>query len=256
MLFVLLGVLETRDEWRTLQSKAWVQHYMGSDKYLQTKQYNRVHSLRKFLSPLKVTLGQTKLLLKEAEHAIFGDIEENAITEQEAGVGNEVEQEFRICEAEVDEEVAGDIELQEGGSEILKVKISRDKRWLDINKCLKKSDYELFVKCIEVSDDVRSSKQFKIRQKNFTELYLAEKSPTELLDNYVDIPPVVLDSKQFKKKVSKVPNEERSRRLVLNNLSETVITLKKSPSKKNREIVKIVAAAAASVRYVCTYICN
>ena len=174
----------------------------------------------------------------------------------EAGVGHEMEQEVRICEGEVDQEVAGDIELQEGGSEILKVRVSGDQLWLDINKCLTKSDHELFVKCSEVSEDVRSSKKFKSRQKNFNDLYLAEKSPTELLDNYVDIPTVVLDSNQFKKKISKVPNEERSRRIVLDNLSETVLTLKKSPSKKNKEIVKIVAAAAASVRYVCTYICK
>ena len=44
---------------------------------------------------------------------------------------------------------------------------------------------------------------------------------------------ITLDSNQFQKKVSKVPNEERSRRIVLDNLSETVIKLKKSPSKKN-----------------------
>ena len=65
---------------------------------------------------------------------------------------------------------------------------------------------------------------------------------------YADIPPVVLESMEFKKKIGKVSMEEMSRRTVIENLSETVIELKKSPSKKNRDLVKIVAAAAASVR--------
>ena len=65
---------------------------------------------------------------------------------------------------------------------------------------------------------------------------------------YADIPPVVLESMEFKKKIGKVSMEEMSRRTVIENLSETVIELKKGPSKKNRDLVKIVAAAAASVR--------
>ena len=224
-----------------------MRHYQGSDKYFLTKLYNRVNSLKNFLLPLKATNSEAKLLLKEAEHKVFGDIEDDDVKRQGEESIKNVDQEEEVEQAEYMEEM----EVEEGEDETLKVKLSRDQIWSEVNKILKKSDYELFVKCVEVSEDVRKSRQFKERQKHFTEIYLEGKSTTQLLEEYDDMPPVVLQSEDFKKMVSNVNIEERSCRSVIENLSETVIALKKNPSKKNKELVKIIAAAAASVRYVC-----
>ena len=244
---MLLGVLETRSEWKALQSEAWVCHYQGSDKYFRTKLYIRVDSLKYFLSPLKVTNSQAKLLLKEAEHKVFGDIEDDGVEREEEEGGQQVDQEEGVEQSNDKEQM----EVEEGEGEHVNVKLSRDKIWSEVNKIMKKSDYELFVKCVEVCEDVRKSRQFTDRQNRFTKMYLEGKSPTQLLEAYDDIPPVVLQSKGFRKKISQVNIEERSRRIVIENLSETVIALKKNPCKKNKELVKVIAAAAASVRYVC-----
>ena len=264
--FCVLGVLRTtRTEWKALQSEAWVQHYQGSDKYLNTKFYCRADSLRKFISPLKVSRAQARLLLKEAELKVFGDMEVDDENKQEVEVFQELGQKGDNFE-EVDQEMnvhgvedeEGDVELglqetgetnaQEVESETVKEKVSREKLWSDISICMERSDYELFVECAEVSEDVGKSRKFIARKKQFIKLYLEDKSPTELHEMYADIPPVVLESMEFKKRIGKVSMEEMSRRTVIENLSETVIELKKSPSKKNRDLVKIVAAAAASVR--------
>ena len=271
MLIVFLGFLGTKAEWKALQALEWVRYYQGSQNYLRTAWCQRVKSLRHFLSPLSVTLSQTKQLLVEAEREVLGHNNEEEVLEQrvvlgqeleqgeeimqdlvqEAGIEKEVEQVAGVCEEPVEEQGEDQGNRQEAmevDNEGTEVKLSRSELFYNVRKCMQKSDIELFVECISVPEDIRKNIVFRKRQNLFIKHYLADKSTEELLNIQYEIPPVVLESKEYKRKIKTVSIKERSRRVVMDSLGETVVELKKNPTKQNKNIVKIIAAASSSVR--------
>ena len=76
------------------------------------------------------------------------------------------------------------------------------------------------------------------------------KDSQELLENYSQTPVAVKESSKFKEFFESTTKEEKSRKIFMKNLEDTIRSLKLNRSARNKEQVKIIAAAATSVRYI------
>ena len=80
--------------------------------------------------------------------------------------------------------------------------------------------------------------------------YVKDKSSSEMIQELGRTPQQIKDTKQFKERISKLSSREKSRSLIADSVDEVVEALKKNPTTKNKELVKVIAAAVTSNKYV------
>ena len=87
-----------------------------------------------------------------------------------------------------------------------------------------------------------------IWKSNLCKQYLEGKSVEKLLNEHSDIPKIVLESQEYKQKMKNLSMESKSALVLIKSLNETLVALRKNPSKENDEAIKIIISATISTK--------
>ena len=87
-----------------------------------------------------------------------------------------------------------------------------------------------------------------IWKSNLCKQYLEGKSVEQLLNEHSDIPKIVLESQEYKQKMKNLSMESKSALVLIKSLNETLVALRKNPSKENDEAIKIIISATISTK--------
>ena len=114
---------------------------------------------------------------------------------------------------------------------------------------LKKTDQELF-EDKNVPDFVKKTYKYRARKKIWNEMkasaYVEGKTSLELFQNLNTTSQTIKETKLFKKRISELTTKEKSKSLIANSVDQVVESLKKTPTPKNKDLVKVIAAAVSS----------
>ena len=83
---------------------------------------------------------------------------------------------------------------------------------------------------------------------NLCKQYLEGQSVDQLLNEHSDIPKIVLESREYKQKMKNLSMESKSALVLMKSLNETLVALRKNPSKENDEAIKIIISATTSTK--------
>ena len=244
----------------------WILYFDNKEKYEKTSWSNKTKYLVRYLEPLKVarSLAETKLI----------EIETRLATEAES---NELKnsQDILCSDMEIDKEVATD-HTQPGRSRWDKYKL--------VEKTLELNDEELFKGNTEISEDVKTSLRYKQREKayylnmpgkelfenhhnistytkkssefqekqqqyvdDYMEDNFSQSSSQEILEKLSETPTCVQNSDALKTRLCHLSFEQRSERLVMKNIRDTLTELQKTA--EGKEQGKIIVAAVSHPVY-------
>ena len=138
-------------------------------------------------------------------------------------------------------------------------KVSNKKKFIkrrevySLKICEMKSDYELFESGEEINQNVLKSEVYKQRREQFSESYyrdnLEGQSSQNILTVISQTPKVVIESEVFKNRISHLTKKEKSEKVAMKSVRDTMKALKENPSKAGQEQKKVIAASLTSLRF-------
>ena len=246
--------------------KDWVLYFDNKEKYDETPWYNKTKYLVRYMEPLKVGKSVAKTKLIEIETSLAVEAESDELTNS---------QNINCSDMEIDKEVNSDKSRTER---------SRWDKFKNVENTLELNDKELFGGNIEIPEEVRKSirykqrekayyldmpsktlfenpqnistytqntSEFKEKQRQYVEAYMAdnfaESSSQEILEKLSETPMCVQNSEMFKNRLCHLSFEQRSQRLLLNNIKDTLTELQKTA--EGKEQGKIIVAAVSHPVY-------
>ena len=267
------GSALTKSEFVNTQVEKWVRHFNDSDLYHKTYFSHKVKYLQVYLKTLCVPYKDVKSKLleveakvaKEKEDANFESSQNLIDGDMDVDVGDYFGEENIVREMDdyVDEDEISrwekekivsrilsfsDKEIFEGQLEIENfVKDTRKYKQRELNFFMAKSDDELFELYEKLPVHVKRQEEFKQRYKLYVEGYMEENFATsssqEILLKLSQTPKAVQSSEVYKTRLCHLSFQERSVRLVLKNIKETITELKKTPDGKKQ--AKLIMAAVS-----------
>ena len=119
--------------------------------------------------------------------------------------------------------------------------------------CENKTNYELFESDQKVNEHVKKSAIYKERQKGYTDIYFQDhfegQSSQNILALISQTPKLVVDSEVFKERISHLSKKEKSEKVAMKSVKDTVKALSENPSKEGKEQRKLIGASLASLRF-------
>lgn len=251
------------------QARGWYKHYKNSVNFKKTLQSHKVDALLKYFSKskchgFKATRVSVKAMLMEiieeeekgdVEGGLGGEEDDKNMQEDVSQIGEEgvgldnldfnvaLEEETHILE-EKDTVVEGELEQEEN-------KQTGESTRQYITKCeyLNMTDQELFSQ-ENIPEFVTKTFNYKEREKIWNEKeatdFIGDKTTVELFQKLCNTPQKIKETKTFKKKISALSNKDKSSSLIAESVDEVIEALKKHPSEKNKELVKVISAAVTS----------
>ena len=128
-------------------------------------------------------------------------------------------------------------------------KIKERKEEYSREVCAQKTDMELFGPDSDISLSVTESKAFKERAEQLAETFCQNKEEAEILRALPDSPEEVRQSKFVKDRLSLLTKKEKSEKVVMESVRETMDKLKLNKSPASREQQLVIAAAVTSSEY-------
>lgn len=239
----------------------WVRHFVDKEKYENTPWGRKTKYLKTYLEPLYVGRSEAQQKLIEIETRVASEIEDNELTESQNNLMGDMEVETKDSdkkESETskwgkDQQIRKwmeftDLELFEGGLETPD-DVKQSTRYKQREKLyyLSLTDNDLFERYNDISSYTRSSAEFKARHAQFVEKFMddnfAHASSQEILLKLPETPACIQNSETYKKRLCHLSFEERSQRLVLQNIKETVDELQKTTEGKKQ--AKIIIAGVS-----------
>ena len=115
------------------------------------------------------------------------------------------------------------------------------------------TDHELFESGDTINNNIKETEAFKARATAYTDKYIEENiegnTSQEILCSYKNSPEVVKESPRFKEKLQHLTKKEKSNKIGMESLRETMETLKVVGSQQGREQKKILAASVTSLEF-------
>ena len=244
----------TVEEFMQEQAQGWYNYYKNFQSFKDALPNIKVKALIRYLKPsqchgFKATTVKVKAMLKAIQDKDTVNLEgENHQVNIEIDMG---EEEVEQLEEAVDE--SGELKCNTDIIVEETEETSAAEQYRTKCKYLQKTDQELFGDT-NIPEDVKKSNEYKQRKsiwsKKEASEYVREKSTLELIQELSSTPQKIKDTHIFKGRINKVSNREKSRVLIANSVDEVIEKLKKNPTAKNKELVKVIAAAVTSDRYV------
>ena len=256
----------SRNEFTDKVIEDWIRHFDNDEKYQNATWSNKTIYLVRYLQPLGVANAVAKEKLMEIERKLAKESGSNELTNSQ----NLLSQEMDI-EAQEDKDLTwdqmsrwakdqetekwmdlSDKELFEDGMEI-KEEVKKTTRFKNREKTyfLAKSDEELFSRYENISSYTRKTEEFKERHKRFADKYMednfAQSSSQDIMLQLSQTPISIQDSDVYKQRLCHLSFAERSERLVMKNIKDTVTELNKTP--EGRKQAKVVLAAVSHPVY-------
>lgn len=248
----------TKDSFIDEEIVKWVRHFNNSDRYNTTPFGHRVMYLRKHLRYLNVPLTDIKEKLMKIERNIAQEnVEENIVQSQNL-LNNEMDIDVAASASqEKDNSHISRWDIEEQINQILMmtdeqifesdliikdyVKTSVKYKRREVSYILSKSDEEIFSMYDNIAPHIKRTKEFIARYKNYAESYMedhfAQASSQEILLRIPETPIVVQHSDAYKKRLCHLSFQEKSERLVMKNIKETLTELKKTPEGRKQAIL-------------------
>jgi hypothetical protein len=244
------GTVLTKSEFTDKSVETWVRHFENSDEYHKTIFSNKVGYLKTYLKPLKVGYSDVKEKLMAAESKLAQESEEEILTQSQNLLNSEMDvdlegkNDFEDCvedvprwerEKEVNKVLSlTDLEIFEGNNEIKDyVKQTHKYKERERSFYLSKSDQELFELYDKLSPGIKRHKEFKQRYEQYVENYMeenfAQSSSQEILLKLSQTPTAVQSSEVFKERLCHLSFQDRSHKLLMKNIKETITELMKTP---------------------------
>ena len=239
----------------------WVRHFVDKERYENTPWAHKTTYLKRYLEPLNVARSDAQKKLIEIETRLASEAEENELTQSQNNLIGDMEVEMKESGKKENEASKwgrdqkikkwmefSDLELFEGGLEIPD-DVMQSTRYKQREKMyyLSLTDNDLFERYKNISSYTRSSVEFKERHNQYVENFMDENfanaSSQEILLKLPETPACIQNSESFKKRLCHLSFEERSQRLVLQNIKETVDELQKTTEGKKQ--AKIIIAGVS-----------
>ena len=267
------GSVLTKSELINCEVEKWVRHFDDSDLYHNTYFTDKVKYLQMYLKLLCVPYKEAKSKLLEVEARVAKDKEDENFASSQNLLGGDMDVDFgdfsdsenngremennddgdEISRWEKDKIVRrilsfSDKEIFEGHLEIENFVKETDKfKQRELEYYLAKQDDELFEIFEKLPMYIRRNKKFKQRYTHYVEGYMednfATSSSQEILLKLSQTPKAVQSSDVYKERLCHLSFQDRSARLLLKSIKETITELKKTPSGKKQ--AKLVMAAVS-----------
>ena len=247
----------------------WVSHFLGNKKYEEAPFSHKIKYLVPYLKPLNVNRNEAGQRLITAETRLAADAQLRDLADRQS----------TFCtDMDIDEVVDEEVDVDKESS-----KHSRWDRAKKVDNFLELSDQRLFNVDIKIPDDVKASKRFKQREKryflamsdkdlfenkqpisNYTKKspeyqdrhqkyinnYMEENfgvcSSQEILEKLSQTPYPVQNSEIYKDLLSHLCNAEKSEKLVMKNIKDSLNELEKT-AEGRKDAKKIIAAVSHPV---------
>ena len=255
------GTEFSKNEFTEKVIEKWVRHFEDKDKYENTRWSVKTMYLRLYLEPLHVGRKEVQQMLIGIERRLASEMEENELTESQNMLMSNME--VQTTESDKKESETSkwgkeqkvrkwmeytDLELFEGVLDIPD-EVKQSNRYKQREKLyyLSLTDNDLFERYNDISSYTRSSVEFKARHDKFVEKFMddnfANASSQEILRKLPETPASIQNSETYKKRLCHLSFEERSQKLVLQNIKETVDELQKTTEGKKQ--AKIIIAGVS-----------
>ena len=261
-----VGSTLSRNQWVNQETEKWVRHFNGSKKYENTCKSNKVRYLVIFLKCLKVKAKEASECLDEIEHKIANErLQANVEVMDEVNVSDSLDENEEDIEnikllakrAKIEMDVqklmkGTDEELFEKNENILGY-VKRSHRYQEREKkyYLEMTEEQLFGRFELLPKRIKEMNEFKERHRLHAAKYISEnlknKSDYEILQAIGNTPASVLNSEEYKAKISHLTFKERSSIVLKSTISEVLTELKKTPG--GRKQYKLVLAALSHPVY-------
>ena len=259
----------------------WVEHFNGSELYERAPWHNKTSYLMIYLKPLNITRTEAGQRLIAIEKKLVVEAQDKKLSDSQ----NMIENDMEIDTGPVDLQISPEQSFEDSPEQSPERSSDRSRwhKYKEVETFLKLSDEELFDGNIEIPDHVVAATRFKKREMQFllaktdVELFEQDKyipsytkkssefqerqnryinkymedtfalsSSQDLLENLSQTPKTVQNSEIFKNFLSHLSNEERSQRLVMKNIRDSLNELEKTPEGR-KESKKIIAAVSHPV---------
>ena len=257
------GTLLTKSEFIEKEIEAWVNHFNNSNMYHETYFAHKIIYLRQHLKDLSVEKGEMKRILIQVEKKLAKETEEENLTHSQNLLGGEMDVDVDTVETVVEdhgdeksrwdrekelEEVLNLSDRDVFDSELEideEIKQARKFKQREKSYFLSKSDEELFAVYDKIPSHIKRNEEFKERHRIYVENYMQEQfaSSQDILEKLSQIPIAVQSSEIFKDRICHLSYQDRSEKLVMKNIKETVKELKKTP--EGRKQCKIFMAGVS-----------
>ena len=241
------GTVLTKSEFISETVETWVRHFENSDDYHKTVFSNKVGYLQTYLKLLKVGYSDVKEKLMEVETKLAQENQEEILTQSQNLINSEMDEgdnDIDDCVEDIprwerEKEVKKvlsltDLEIFEGNNEI-KDYVRQTLKYKERERSfyLAKSDEELFKLYDKLSPGIKRHTEFKQRYEQYVENYMeenfAQSSSQEILLKLSQTPSAVQSSEVYKERLCHLSFQDRSQKLLLKNIRETITELMKTP---------------------------
>ena len=145
------------------------------------------------------------------------------------------------------------VEVQVGFNPEYSEKFRARREEYGVKICEAKSDAELFESQEGVNEHVMKTHSYNERRKIYTENYFQEhfdgERSQDILLEIPQTPKVVVESPPFKERLIHLNKKQKSEKIVMNSVCETVRTLNLNPSKEGTLQKKYIGASLASIEF-------
>ena len=137
---------------------------------------------------------------------------------------------------------------------IKKTKIFKERREAyGVKVCSEKTDEELFECNTSPNEYVKETVIYKERKKSYVSQYYHEnidgKNSQDILLSLSQTPLVVTEYDLLKERLSHLSMKDKSEKVIMKSIGETIQALRENPSKEGKEQQKILAASLTSMRF-------
>ena len=253
------GTELSKSEFIDVVIEDWIRHHFDNnrEKYRNTQWAHKTNYLVQYLRPLGVARSEATKRLIKTETKLEEDIRNNEVSESQDLLSMDMDIETEkilglpwdeMSRSKQEQEIVhwmtfSDVELFDSDKDV-REEVKRSSRYKQREKAffLAMSDSDLFERYFDkLSTFVKDCKEVRERYKRFTENYMDENftlsSSQDILEKLSQTPSSVQHSDVYKERLRHLSFEERSQKLVMKNIKDTITALNKTPEgRKQAEI--------------------
>ena len=238
----------------------WVNHFGDEEKYKTTCWGNKIVYLMRYLEPLGVKRTDAKKLLIDTETKLAKLLQENELTNSQNTLSQEMEIDADFSGRSrwaKDQEIIKFLEMSDnelfGAINEIPENVKSSHRYKKREKeyCVSLPDNQLITIFDSLSPYTKTSKEIKEKHRQLVEKYMDEHfgqaSSQEILMKIPETPACIQNSEAYKERLHHLTFAERSKRLVLQNIEDSLKELEKT--KEGRRDADIVIAAVSHATF-------
>ena len=242
----------------------WIKHFEDKERYKRTPWSTKSAYLVIYMTPIGIGYQATKKKLMEIERKLADETEEEELTRSLSTQSKEMDiDEKEVTESNEQSRVKTDFEIDKFLELLSDAEMFESKKdipeYIKNTKKYKKREERYYLaledaRLLDIFDTIppriKNLEEFKPRQRHFVDQYIEEhfgqSSSQEILMQLPQTPSVVRYSEAVSNRLCHLSFEERSEKLVMQNIRDTVTELNKTPEGK-KQAVEIIAGVSHEV---------